>query len=112
MIPPREAELVGILWNLEIAAYGLTNLGRLWYLTSDNVLISRHRLTRLKLDYTLYFSLDANQHLKFILAIQVDDYMYSGKEIDMKSFKAFFRSTFNVSKLARGSLEIMRCKIT
>lgn len=112
VILPPEAGSVEVLWKLELAAYRLTASGRLWYLNSNDVLINRHRLTRSKLDYTIYYSLDANQHLKFIPAVYVDDYMYTGTEIDMETFEAFLRSTFDASKFACGSLDIMGCKIT
>lgn len=61
VIPPHEAESVGSLWNLELPAYGLTDSGGLWYLTSNDVLINLRGVTRSKLDYSLYYLGGPNQ---------------------------------------------------
>lgn len=110
--PPREAKLKGILWRLDAAAYGLTDSGRLWYLTSDSELIDTHGLKRSKYDHTLYYSHDADGNLDFVLAVQVDDYLYGGTSTRMEAFEAFLEKTFEVSKLARNNLSVMGCDIT
>ncbi len=109
--PPREAGLKGILWRLNLAAYGLTDSGRLWYLTSNDQLVQKHGLTRSRLDYTLYHSCDDDGRLDFIRAVQVDDYLYAGTPKRMEAFEAFLKSTFDVSKFARRSLSLMGCNI-
>ena len=54
--PPREAGTPYVLCLLELAAYGLTDSGRLWCLTSNKELIQSFGLTRSPLDYTVYYS--------------------------------------------------------
>lgn len=110
--PPREAGTPHILWKLELPAYGLTDSGRLWYLTSDAELIQNYGLTRSRLDYTLYYSVDDDKNLDFALAVQVDDYIYTGTDERMVAFEAFLSSTFDVGNFARGSLSLMGCEIT
>lgn len=110
--PPREANQHGILWRLDLAAYGLTDSGRLWYLTSNDQLVRQHGLTRSRLDYTLYHMEDHNGRLDFVLAVQVDDYLYAGTSARMKAFEDFLHSTFDVGKFARRSLSLMGCEIS
>lgn len=110
--PPREAKEDGVLWQLLAAAYGLTESGRLWYLTSNTALIHKHGLTRCKYDHTLYYAINDLGVLEFILAVQVDDYTYSGTPARMQAFEEFLRRTFEISKIARRSLSLMGCTIT
>lgn len=110
--PPREATAPGILWKLNAAAYGLTDSGRLWYLTSNGELVSKHGLKRSRYDYTLYQSTDERGKMDFLLAVQVDDYVYTGTDDRMKAFEAFLSSTFEVGTFARGSFSVMGCTIT
>lgn len=65
-----------------------------------------------KLDNTVYYFCGANQQLKFILALQVDYYMYTGTEAEMKSFEDLLGSIFDDSKFACGTLKLMGCRIT
>lgn len=110
--PPREAAAHGILWLLTAAAYGLTDSGRLWYLTSNHDLIHKHGLTRSRYDHTLYYSTNTDGILDFVLVVQVDDYLYGGTPERMESFEGFLKDTFTVSKLARSNLSLMGCDIT
>lgn len=110
--PPREAAAHGVLWLLTAAAYGLTDSGRLWYLTSNHDLIHKHGLTRSRYDHTLYYSKNTNGILEFVLVVQVDDYLYGGTPERMEAFERFLKDTFTVSKLARSNLSLMGCDIT
>lgn len=109
--PPREAKAPHVLWRLELPAYGLTDSGRLWYLTSDKELIKSFGLTRSPFDYTLYYSADENGSLNFILAVQVDDYLYCGTLSRLDEFEKFLSERFDVGKFARHKLSLMGCEI-
>ena len=109
--PPREAQRRDKLWKLNAAAYGLTDSGRLWYLTSNNALIEEYGLSRSRLDYSFYFALDADERLCFALAVQVDDYIYCGTPSQMTRFEAFLREIFDVGKFIRRNLDVMGCSI-
>lgn len=51
---PQEAADTNGLWKLLAAAYGLVDSGRLWYRTSDQALVTGHKLTRSRYEPTLY----------------------------------------------------------
>ena len=110
--PPREANTPDILWLLELPAYGLTESGRLWFFTSDKELIKSFGLVRSSLDYSLYFSKDASGSLDFVLAVQVDNYMYAGTRARIDAFESFLSSRFDVGTFERGTLSLMGCTIT
>lgn len=110
--PPREKNKPNVLWKLLAPAYGLTESGRLLYLTSNCALISEHGLTRSKYDYTLYYSRNDGGALDFVLAVQVDYYTYTGSSTRMAAFESFLSRTFEVIKLERNSLSVMGCTIT
>ena len=109
--PPREARSSHQLWRLELPAYGLSDSGRLWYLTSDRELIKSFGLTRSSYDYTLYYSTDSTGLLDFILAVQVDDYIYCGRPDRLNDFESFLSSRFDVGKFGRKKLSLMGCEI-
>jgi len=58
--PPKEDNSSNVLWLLTAAAYGLTNSGRLWYLTSDHSLTEIFGLSRSTFEPTLYYRNDSN----------------------------------------------------
>ena len=109
--PPKEANDPSGLWELRAAAYGLVDSGRLWYRTSDSALISEHHLLRSKYEHTLYYKKDANQSLSFLLATQVDNYIYTGIEKEIKSFEKFLQHRFKVGTLERCNFNVMGTEI-
>lgn len=70
-----------------------------------------HGLSKCKYDYTLYYSRDADINLDFALAVQVDDYTYSGTPDRIAVFEHFLKRKFKVSKLTRKSITVMSCSI-
>lgn len=52
--PPHEESDKDVLWKLLVSTYGLTDLGRLGYLTSYEVPTQRHRFEQSKLDPSMY----------------------------------------------------------
>lgn len=87
--PPCEAVPHGILWLLDSAAYGLTDSGTFWYLTSSYYLINKHCLIWSKYDHTLYYSKGENGDLGFVLAVLVDDYLYEVITVRIELFENF-----------------------
>lgn len=64
--PPKEAAGATGLGKLQATDYGLVRSGRLWYRTSDEALVTEHRLTKSRYDHTLYFR-RTEGNLPFIL---------------------------------------------
>lgn len=109
--PTRETEESRVLWKMPAAAYGLTESESLWYLTSNCAMMDEHVLSRCKYDYTLHYSRDEDGNMDFALAVQVDDYTYTGRPERMAAFEDSLKRTFEVSNLERKSLTVMGCSI-
>eukprot|EP00171_Calliarthron_tuberculosum_P001417 IDg1417t1 len=109
--PPREEQSRGVLWKLTAAAYGLADSGRLWYLTSDAALTSEFGLTKSKYEPTLYYRKNAEGDLAFVLATQVDNYVYAGVEVEVSDFERFLQAEFDVGELMRRDFYVMGCEI-
>lgn len=71
--PSREADSAGVLYRLELPAYGIKGAGGHWYLASDFELKEDIGLIGSRLDFTLYHSQDINKITEFIPVGQVDD---------------------------------------
>lgn len=110
--PPRDASTPHLLWSFELPAYGLTDLGWLWYLTSYKELMKSFGLKISSIYCTLYYSRDQSGSTEFVLAVQVDDYVYTGTTSRMHKFEDFLASTFDISKFARGTPTLMVCEFT
>lgn len=67
--PHWEAVAHGTLLLLTAAAYGLTDSGRSWYLTSSSDLINGHGLERSKFDDSLFYSEEEIGNRDFVLAV-------------------------------------------
>lgn len=70
-----------------------------------------HGLKRFTYDHTLYHAKDNNVDRVFILATQVEDYLYTGTEKRMQAFKSFLKDTLKVRKIARSHVLLMGCDI-
>jgi len=110
--PPREECAPGKLWKLEAAAYGLTESGRLWYLTSDSSLTKKFGLIRSKYDPTLYYSKNDSGMLDFLLVTQVDDYIYTGETAQVEDFEKFLRSEYDVGSLSHKTFNVMGAEVS
>lgn len=89
--PQHEAEEKVALWLLIAEEYVLTESESLWYLTSNEKLRSRFGLSRYRYDYTLYYSRNEAGVLYFFLAVQVDDFTYTGKPSRCSHSKLSFK---------------------
>ncbi len=108
--PPREEGAQGVLWKLTAAAYGLVDSGRLWYLTSDSALVNKFKITKSKLENTLYFRRAQTGELCFVLICQVDNYIYAGRPDQIVAFKAFLQTEFEVGELCRQQFNVYGCE--
>lgn len=110
--PPREANDPTGIWLLLAAAYGLSNGSRLWYRTNDEALLGIHCLTRSKFEPTFYFKKSADNSLVFVLAVQVDNYLYTRTDVDISLFKTFLQDHFKIGSLERDSFPLLGCELT
>ena len=112
VISPKNHEINNdVLWMLTAAAYGLRDSGRLWYLTSNTSLTDTYGLTRCKTENALYYKHDNNRNLKFLLVIQVDNYIYTGAPKEMQTFEEFLQNEFQVDELKQDSFSIFGSKL-
>lgn len=109
--PPRELSAIDDLWKLEAAVDGLLDSGWLWYLTSSETLTSNDGLQHSWLNNTFYYRRGEDGTLEFMLASQVDHYLYAGIPKHMKALKDFLEATFVVNKINRYKLSRMGCDI-
>lgn len=109
--PPKEENDSDRYWKLTAAAYGLTESGRLWYLTSDSALTEVYGLSKSKYENTLYFKKSSEGNLVFLLVTQVDNYIYCGLEQEITEFESFLRAEFDVGELDRKEFTVMGCEI-
>ena len=71
LIPPKEAKDKDKLWKLRKCVYGLSDAGRLWYVSLKEKLLSLNtKISR--------FYWQINEKLEGIIAIHVDDFIYGG----------------------------------
>lgn len=108
--PPREENDVDGLWKLLVPAYGLTDSGRLWYLTSYEALTTRYGFKALRLDPSLYLRTSENGTL--LLVVQVDDYLYAGSPQLASDFEKFLHDQFQIGSMEHTSFTIMGAHLT
>lgn len=107
--PPREENDKTGLWKLLKPAYGLTESGRLWYLTSYQALTADFGFTRSRYDPSLYYKKQDKEML--ILVVQVDDYLYAGTPALSSEFESFLQKQFHVGTLESRSFDIMGARL-
>ena len=73
--PSKEEHGSETYWKITAAAYGLTESGRLWYLTSDSALMEVYGLRKSQYENTLYFEKNGQGYSKFNLVTLVDNYI-------------------------------------
>lgn len=109
--PPKEAGDPDGLWLLLAAAYGLADSGRLWYRTNDDALVNLYHLTCSKYEPTLCYHRDDHGKLDFILAVQVDNYLYSGTPKELTRFESFLQTHFKIGSLERTTFPVLGCEL-
>lgn len=60
----------------------------------------------------MYYTDDKNGDLAFILATQMDEYLYTGSLERMQRIEHFLKDTFQVCSLSRLHLSLMECAIS
>lgn len=103
--PPREDNDSANLWKLSAPAYGLTDSGRLWYITSHIALTQTFGLTRSRFEPSLYYMRRGESAL--MLVVQVDDYIYTGTPDSIQNFESFLQSQFLVGTLEAHKFDVM-----
>lgn len=85
---------------------------RLLYLSSHAALITEFGLTQSKFGSTLYFKKQTTSWwLEFLLATQVDNYIYCGSPDAMSLFETFLQKNFDVRKPDRHWFIAVGCEI-
>lgn len=107
--PPREENDSAGLWKLLVPAYGLTDSGRLWYLTSYEALTTHYGFEQSKLDPSLYLRTSGSSTL--ILVVQVDDYLYAGSPELASNFEEFLHQQFQIGSMEGNSFTIMGARL-
>lgn len=98
-------------WRLTAAPYGLVDLGRLWYFTSNAALATTFRSERFKFEPTLFHKHTSDKVLEFFLVTQVHNYLYCGYPEITTAFVSFVQKAFKVCKLNHRTFPVMSCKI-
>jgi Reverse transcriptase (RNA-dependent DNA polymerase) len=92
--PPSEEGDNSHVWKLEKSVYGLAVSGRLWFLTAFKALKS-YELRSCPYDKTLFSSRSSELYV----TTQVDSFIFTGTEPEMKGFTDFMSSQFQLSEL-------------
>jgi hypothetical protein len=88
-------------WRLENPAYGLADSGRLWVLTGFRAMQDRN-LRSCPYDKTILVSNEAS----IIVTTQVDNFIYTGTSVAMKTFESYMRSQFQLSELEYDNFDV------
>ena len=89
------------VWRLKNPAYGLANSGKLWFLTGFRVM-QYHNLRSCSYDKYLFGSIDAS----IIVTTQVENSIYSGTSVAMKTCESYMQSQFQLSELEYDNLKV------
>ena len=85
--PPSEAGVDDQkVWQLNVAAYGLTDAARKWYLRLKETLVNCG-LKMCEVEPAVFYMKDANDCLKGIMVTHVDDFLIAGEGIFLEATK-------------------------
>ena len=94
--PSPEAEVdKSKCWMLLKGAYGLTDASRMWYERVDEVLTHGNYQCS-SADPALYFKYDKSRKVIGIVLCHVDDFLYTGSEVEIISLENIIRKNFEV----------------
>lgn len=85
-------------------AYGLTEYGQLWYLTTHEALIKQLGFNGSVLDPSLYFRKPGKESL--ILVVQVHDYLYAGTPSLSAQFESLLQTKIHIVALEANGFHI------
>lgn len=91
--------------ELLVPAYGLADYGRLWFLTSNEVLTKAFWLWEFELRPIPFFTPIEEEILIFV--INVDDYMYAGTPTVSRQFKSLLQNAFLIGTVKSKQFDIM-----
>lgn len=107
--PSKDEEDGGTLWMLLVSAYGLTDSGRLWYMTSHEALTKRFGFAQSTLDSSMYVREDKSERV--ILVVQVDDYLYAGSSVRASELVQFLQNQFHIGSTVSRSFNIIGARL-
>ena len=105
MKPPREAGLdKDLLWELEVALYGLDDASLQFYLKCKDIFLNLG-LKQSKMDPALFYRLDEKGNLDGVLATHVDDFLHGGTESFNKEVTDKLNNIFEMGKTESGNFK-------
>ena len=97
VVPPEEANADGCLWKMNVAAYGLYDAGRRWWIRVVEVMTRAGCRTLCGDEACLYMR--KNGRLQGIVIMHVDDFQFAGTEIFKKEVMEKVCNEFKISKM-------------
>ena len=99
--PPKEANVIDVLWLLNKCLYGLRDASRQWYTRVEDVL-TKLGFEKCTYDSGLFF-LMKDDELEALVGLHVDDFLNAGGEYFHNTILPQILNTFMVGKSERGS---------
>ena len=103
IMPPREADTRGKLWQLQKCVYGLSDASLHWYKRVKTVMTESGGIIS-KVDPSVFYWLDKEGHVIGILACHVDDFVWGGSK-EFEEIIANIRKIFKVGREGSSALE-------
>ena len=107
--PPRELKKVGIIWQLEKPAYGLSDSSMNWYLSLKEFLVKIGCICS-KLDSALFYYRTQNK-LRGMIALHVDDFLIAGDTIFKKDIYQKILKKYDISKCEKDNFKYIGINI-
>ena len=101
--PPKEANMPGMLWKMNKAAYGLYDAGRRWWIKVILVLKELGGRTLVGDESFLYFHMDGK--LVGLIALHVDDFQGAGTPAFFIEVMDQICARFKISKREKGNFK-------
>lgn len=94
--PPKEANVVGVVWHLKKCVYGLSDASLCWYNKVKEVMLDSGSQVS-TVDPAVFYWVDKDG-LKGLLASHVDDFIWSGSDNFEQNFIERIRKKLNVGR--------------
>ena len=107
--PPKEASVQNKLWKLNVAAYGILDGGRMFYLRLVDELLNLG-LHKVHADGAIFTYVKEEKLMGFIVA-HVDDLFMAGNDTFHKEVTEKLQTVFQFSKISENSFKYCGCQI-
>ena len=96
VVPPKEANIPGMLWHMKKAAYGLSDASRRWWIKVIEFLIKLGGRTLVGDECMIYFHHEGK--LAGLICLHVDDFKGAGKDWFKTNIMDAIEKNFKISK--------------